>query len=49
MRRIAKWLFFIGVLGFLGLTAYTYVGPFFGVKFAPPPVEIRKTVILNED
>lgn len=49
MRHIVKWLFFIAVLGFLGLVAYTYVGPFFGVKFAPPPQEIRKTVILNEE
>lgn len=47
MWRIIKWLFYLSILAFAGLTAYAYIGPFFGADFAPMPYEIRQTVILN--
>ncbi|MCT4555891.1 MAG: hypothetical protein N4A53_14480 [Pelagimonas sp.] len=48
MGRIIKWLFYLGVLGALGLVAYAYVGPFFGADFSPAQTEIRQQVDLND-
>ena len=49
MFRILKWLIFMAILGAIGLTAYAYVGPHFGVDFTPPKVEIRKPVVLDAE
>jgi hypothetical protein len=46
MLRILKWLFFLIVLGAIGLTGYAYVGPYFGVDFTPDKVEIREPMVL---
>ncbi|MDQ7070806.1 MAG: hypothetical protein Q9M48_08725 [Rhodobacterales bacterium] len=47
MRHIVKWLFYLIILAFVGLVAYTYIGPFFGADFAPDQNESRQTVILD--
>jgi len=49
MFRILKWLFFLIVLGAIGLTGYAYVGPYFGVDFTPDKVEIREPMVLDAD
>jgi hypothetical protein len=49
MFRLLKVLFFLIVLAAIGLTGYTYVGPYFGVNFSPEKVEIREPVVLNAD
>jgi len=45
--RLFKWLFYLAFLAFTALVAYAYVGPFFGVDFAPPTDEIREEIILE--
>ncbi len=47
MARLIKWLFILSVLGFLALVAYAYLGPLFGVDFAPPEEDIRQDIILE--
>ncbi|MCV2892121.1 hypothetical protein [Lentibacter sp. XHP0401] len=47
MGRLLKWLFYLIILGFLGLLAYAYVGPFLDAGFAPEPEEIRIPVELD--
>mgnify|MGYP000073655390 CR=1 FL=1 len=47
MGRLLKWLFYLIILGFLGLLAYAYVGPFLDADFAPAPEEIRIPVELD--
>lgn len=47
MLRILKWLFYLVVLGAIGLIAYAYIGPFFGADFSPPQTEIRQPVELD--
>lgn len=49
LGRLIKFLIFLGIVGFLALVAYAYVGPFFGVQFAPPQVETRVPVTLGAD
>ena len=49
MLRILKWLIILIFLAAIGLVAYAYVGPYFGVDFAPPKVEIREPVVLDAD
>lgn len=49
MGRLIKLLIYLGVLGFIGLVGYAYVGPFFGADFAPAQVETREPVTLTED
>lgn len=44
--RLLKYLFFLAVLGFAALAAYTYAAPLFGVDFAPPQSEMRQPVTL---
>ena len=39
MGRIFKWLFYLVLLGAVGLVAYAYVGPFFGADFSPPQTD----------
>lgn len=47
MGRIVKWLFYLVLLGLIGLIAYAYVGPYFGADFAPPQTERRQAVDLD--
>ena len=42
MGRIIKFLFYVAVLGFLGLVAYAYLGP-----MTPETTEIRHEVTLD--
>lgn len=48
MWRLIKVLFFLGVLGALGLVAYAYAGPiFFPTDFAAPTAEVNQSVVLE--
>jgi len=47
MFRLIKWLFYLAILGFIGLVAYAYVGPFFGADFTPAQTETRQDIILE--
>lgn len=49
MGRLIKLLFYIAVIGFVGLVGYAYIGPFFGADFSAPQVEVRQPVVLNAD
>ncbi|MCA0870124.1 hypothetical protein LCL97_04775 [Seohaeicola saemankumensis] len=49
IRRLIKFLVYLVLLAFIGLAAYAYLGPWFGVDFSPPQSEIRKPVDLNVD
>jgi hypothetical protein len=49
MWRVIKWLIYLAIIGSIGLIAYAYIGPFFGVRFTPDQTEIRQNVILNAD
>ncbi len=47
MGRLIKYLFYLAILAGIGLSAYAYVGPWFGADFDAPVSEIRKPVVLN--
>lgn len=47
MGKLIKLLIYLVVIGFLGLTGYAYLGPFFGADFAPDQVETRVPVTLT--
>ena len=47
MGRLIKLLIFLVVVGFIALVAYAYLGPFFGVEFAPAQVETRQPITLE--
>ncbi|MGI3171582.1 hypothetical protein ACRARG_20735 [Pseudooceanicola sp. C21-150M6] len=47
MFRLLKWLLILIVLATIGVIGYAYVGPYFGVDFDPPKVEIREPVVLD--
>ena len=49
MGRLIKLLIYLVILGFIALVGYAYIGPFFGVEFAPEQVEIRQPVTLDQD
>jgi hypothetical protein len=49
MRHVVKFLFYLVVLGFIGLSIYAYVGPYFGADFSAPQSEIREPVTLDVD
>ncbi len=49
MWRLFKYLFILCVLGFIGLVAYAYVGPFVGVDFSPPQSETREPITLDAE
>lgn len=49
MGRLIKFLIFLIFIGFVGLVGFAYLGPFFGVDFAPAPIEIREPVTLELD
>jgi len=45
--RLIKWLFYLAIIGFIGLVGYAYIGPFFGADFTPTPSEIRQDIELD--
>nr|WP_170619029.1 hypothetical protein [uncultured Ruegeria sp.] len=47
MGRLIKFVIYIICLSFIGLVAYTYVGPYFGADFSAPQSEIREPVDLD--
>jgi hypothetical protein len=47
MARLIKWLIYLGIFVFLCLVAYAYLGPIFGVDFAPPERVIEQDIILE--
>lgn len=49
MGRVIKYLIYLILLGFLGLVAYAYVGPFLGADFSAPQTEQREPIILEAD
>ncbi|WP_298836100.1 hypothetical protein [Roseobacter sp. S98] len=49
MGRLFKLLIYLLILGFLGLTGYAYVGPFFGADFGAPQSEVRVPVTLDAE
>lgn len=48
MLRLFKWLIYLGILGFIGLVGYAYIGPFFGADFSPTQTEIRQSIGVDE-
>ena len=49
MGRLIKFLFYLIVLGFIGLVGYAYVGEYFGANFSPPQEETRMPVTLDAE
>lgn len=49
MSKIFKLLFFLMIVGFIGLVGYAYVGEFFGANFSPPQSETRVPVTLDTE
>jgi hypothetical protein len=49
MARLLKYLFYLIVLGALGIVIYAYVGPHLGEDFARPQQEIRQQVTLDAE
>ena len=49
MGRLIKLLIYLLIIGFIALVGYAYLGPFFGVDFAPGQEEIRQPVTLIEE
>ena len=47
MGRLIKFVIYVLCLGFIGLVAYAYVGPYFGADFSAPQSEIREPVELD--
>lgn len=47
MGRILKWLVYLVIIALVALSAYAYVGPYFGADFSAPVKEIRTPVELN--
>ena len=47
MGRLFKLLIYLVIIGFIGLVGFAYLGPFFGVDFAPAPVETRQPITLE--
>ena len=49
MGRILKYLFYLIVLGAVGIVLYAYVGPHIGEDFSRPQQEIREKVTLDAE
>ena len=47
MGRLIKLLFFLLVIGFIGLVGYAYLGPYLGEDFSVPQKEIRVPITLD--
>jgi len=48
MGRLIKWVLILCVFGFVALSVYACVGPFFGVKFDPVRSPVSQSIQLNE-
>jgi hypothetical protein len=48
MGRLIKWFLILCICGFLALSVYAYIGPFFGVKFDPIRNPVSQQIKLNE-
>ena len=48
MSRLIKWVLILCVFGFVALSVYAYVGPFFGVTFDPIRSPVSQSIQLNE-
>lgn len=48
MGRLIKWVLILCVFGFVALSVYAYVGPFFGVQFDPVRSPVSQSIQLNE-
>jgi len=42
MRRLIKAIFYLAIIGFVGLSGYAYLG-----RYAPEPGEVRTPVMLD--
>jgi len=49
MLRLIKWLLYLGILGFIALVGYAYIGPFVGADFSPDTREIRQEILIETD
>lgn len=49
MGRILKYLFYLILLGGVGIVIYAYVGPHIGEDFSKPRQEIRQKVTLDAE
>lgn len=49
MGRVLKFLVYFVFLGFIGLVAYAYIGPYFGADFSAPQTEQRVPITLDTD
>ncbi|MGR3615835.1 MAG: hypothetical protein ACU0BB_07315 [Paracoccaceae bacterium] len=49
MGRLVKFLVYIVCLVGIGVVAYAYIGPWFGVDFGAPQSEVRIPVVLDAD
>ncbi len=47
MGRLIKYLIYIAILAALGVIAYAYLGPWFGVDFSAPQSETILPVVLD--
>ena len=47
MYRLLKLLVYIGLLAFIALAGYAYLGPFFGADFSAPQQEIQQEILLE--
>ena len=47
MGKLIKWLVIVVILMGFMLTAYAYLGPYFGVDFAPNQTPVKVPVELN--
>lgn len=47
MGKIFKFLIYLIILAGIGVVAYAYLGPWFGVDFDAPQTEIRQPVTLD--
>ena len=48
MGSVIKWVLILCVFGFLALSIYAYVSPFFGVNFDPVRTPVTHSIELNE-
>lgn len=47
MGRLVKYLIYLTILTALGLVAYAYLGPWFGVDFSAPQSQTTLPVVLD--
>jgi hypothetical protein len=49
MWRLIKGVFFLAVLGGIGMVGFAYLGPALGSDFSAPQTEVRQPVTLGDD